>query len=101
MEEFSLDLSRAFPGQDIASTDPQLQQALFEHIRTQVAEMLDTQPDLLFSYLYRLDVDEARIKKVLSAQTAEVADGLSKLIIDRQLQRMKTRREYAQKPPRE
>ena len=56
--------------------------------------MLDNQSDLLFSYLYRLDIDELLIKKVLNGETAEIAGGLAQLIIDRQLQRLRTRQEY-------
>ncbi len=63
-----------------------------------VENMLNENPDLLFSYLYRLDVDEAKIKFAMSP-LAEAAPhiGLARLIIDRQLQRMRTRQEYSAK----
>lgn len=63
-----------------------------------VNRMLNDNPDLLFSYLYRLDVDEAKIKFALSplAETAPHI-GLANLIIERQKQRIRTRQEYSEK----
>ena len=64
----------------------------------EVEIMLSQQPDLLFSYLYRLDVDEIKIKNALSPFAEEFPHkGLAKLIIDRQLLRIKTQQEYSQK----
>ena len=60
-----------------------------------VENMLSENPDLLFSYLYRLDVDENKIKIALNPLTPEAPHiGLARLIIDRQLQRIKTQQEY-------
>lgn len=60
-----------------------------------VYEMLDNQQDLLFSYLYRLDVDENQIKMALHhANTSFPHTALAKLILDRQIQRLKTRKQY-------
>lgn len=61
-----------------------------------VDQMLSDNPDLLFSYLYRLDVDEGKIKNAMSPLNPEAPHtGLARLIIERQLQRIRTRREYA------
>lgn len=64
----------------------------------EVENMLAGNPDLLFSYLYRLDVDEDKIKKAISPFTEELPSiGLARLIIDRQLLRIKTQQEYSRK----
>lgn len=72
---------------------------LLEVIRARVAHMLDTEPELLMSYLYRLDVLEKDLKKVLdkSSKVAPV-DGLSQLILDRQILRQATKEKYKQGP---
>lgn len=65
---------------------------------SEVEIMLSQNPDLLFSYLYRLDVDEDKIKKAISPYTEEFPSiGLARLIIDRQLLRIKTQQEYSRK----
>lgn len=66
-----------------------------ENIASKVAEMLDENADLLFSYLYRLDVDERLIKHVMAgSQHVPIHIGLAKLILDRQIQRVKTQKMY-------
>ncbi len=69
-----------------------------EAMSIEVETMLSNNPDLLFSYLYRLDVDEHKIKLAMSPFTEEFPNiGLARLIIDRQLLRIKTQQEYSQK----
>ena len=67
-----------------------------ENISNTVDKMLNENPELLFSYLYRLDVDESKIKKALSPLSIEAPHrGLARLILKRQQQRIKTRLEYS------
>jgi len=66
-------------------------------IKQRVQQMLETQPELLMSYLYRLDIDEKRIKGVLSS-AADTVDGLSLLIMERQKQRIASKAKYKQGP---
>ncbi len=73
-------------------------QDAMESMAHEVEIMLSQSPDLLFSYLYRLDVDEERIKKAMSPLSEELPSlGLARLIIDRQLLRIKTQQEYSRK----
>ncbi|MBK6391208.1 MAG: hypothetical protein KA109_14375 [Saprospiraceae bacterium] len=73
---------------------PYLDEAtLIKLVESRVTELLDTQPDLLWSYLYRLDVEEHKIELAL-LQGTSVAHALAILIIDRQKQRVKTKRAY-------
>lgn len=94
MEENNSELQSVVQSLDLINQNLEEKEAIFEYIKMQVAGMLDNQSDLLFSYLYRLDIDELLIKKVLNGETAEIAGGLTQLIIDRQLQRLRTRQEY-------
>lgn len=67
----------------------------FEAISERVAYFLDQDPDLLMSYLYRLDVDEARVRDVMRINDpSRIIRGIAKLIFDRQIERLRTKREY-------
>lgn len=75
------------------------EEQLLEAITTRVLELLERNPELLFSYLYRLDVLEHKIQFALNQQT-EVPphQALAKLIFDRQKLRIETKRKYKQEP---
>ena len=73
---------------------------LFEEIvreLTRRVEILMTRDPRKFTNdLYRLDVSEARIKDLLRTATGvDVYEGLARLILKRELQKAKTRREYS------
>ena len=55
--------------------------------------------DLLMSYLYRLDIAEPDIKKAMALDAILPAnEGLARLILERQIKRMETKRKYRQDP---
>jgi len=58
-----------------------------------VQDLLKHQPELLFSYLYRLDVLEHKIQFALHG-CENVANALAQLIIDRQVERIQTKQQY-------
>lgn len=66
---------------------------LIRVLAKRIAEMLDHEPDLLFSTLYRLDVLESRINAVLHSPV-DPAWGLAKLVLERQKEKLKTRAAY-------
>ena len=75
------------------------EQELLEAIKGRVAQMLETEPELLMSYLYRLDILEVNIKAVLSKNSMiSPVDGLSQLILERQKERQATKLKYKQEP---
>lgn len=59
-----------------------------------IAQMLDKEPELLFSTLYRLDVLEHKINTVLHSSSEAPAHGLARLIVERQLEKIKTRGQW-------
>ena len=72
---------------------------LLAAITQRVTELMDTDIELLMSYLYRLDVLEVDIDFVLNKQkTVPVNEGLAKLIYDRQLLRQQYKEQYKQGP---
>jgi len=58
-----------------------------------ISEMLDTETDLLFSTLYRLDIYESKINAVLYS-SEDTATGLARLVIERQKQKIKSRADH-------
>ncbi|MBP6794313.1 MAG: hypothetical protein KA143_04620 [Saprospiraceae bacterium] len=62
-------------------------------MQVRVLDLLQNQPDLLFSYLYRLDVLEHKIQAALAAGE-NVSKALAELIIDRQVERIRTKKQY-------
>ncbi len=73
--------------------------AMLEMISNRVLTLLETDPDLLMSYLYRLDIDEAKINFALLPGQADAAHvGLGRLILDRQKQRAAAKLKYKVDP---
>ena len=66
-------------------------------IAERVLELLQQDVDLLFSYLYRLDIDERKINHVLNEQMKIPPHrGLAELIFTRQMQRLESKKKYKQ-----
>ena len=68
--------------------------ALLDMFTTRVEEMLKGDIDLLLSSLYRLDVEEHKIQHALRSPVVPAARGIAQLIIDRQKQKLITRKKY-------
>ena len=58
-----------------------------------IQDMLDHELDLLLSTLYRLDVLEYKIQHVLRSN-GDVARGLAQLVLERQMEKKKSRDEH-------
>lgn len=85
-------------GLDIG-TEPMTEQELFEILANEVAYMIEYRIDTLMSLLYRLDVLEPHIQHALSPLAADPPNvGLAKLILERQKQRIITKKKYKQSP---
>ena len=68
---------------------------LLELFSKRVEEMMRTDLGLLLSALYRLDVEEHKIQKALKSPTVPAAEGIAKLIIERQKEKLETRKKYS------
>ncbi len=72
---------------------PDDETVLLAMIERRVAELFEHQPEYLMSLLYRLDVLEEKIVPVMRGQSAEpIPLALARLIMERQKQRVETRR---------
>jgi hypothetical protein len=68
----------------------ELEQQLTDHINL----LINTDFEKLIYYLYRIDVNETKMKQLLQQQGGEnAAQLIARLIIDRQLQKIKSRAE--------
>lgn len=64
-------------------------------LENRIAKMLEQETDLLMSTLYRLDVDERKILRVLKqTDQGSIPRGLASLVLDRQRERQATRQAY-------
>lgn len=64
-------------------------------LEDRIAHMLEHETDLLLSTLYRLDIDEEKIKHVLdSNRQFSIAGGLTELVLERQRRRQATKQSY-------
>ena len=69
----------------------ELEQQLTDHIN----HLINTDFEKLIYYLYRIDVNESKMKQLLQQQGGEnAAQLIARLIIDRQLQKIKSRAEH-------
>ena len=77
------------------STDDSQYDQLLEIISGRVTELLGEDPGLLFSYMYRLDIDEQKLKHVVQHYNGQAQiTALSELILKRQLLRIELRKKY-------
>ena len=69
----------------------ELEQQLTDHIN----HLINTDFEKLIYYLYRIDVNESKMKQLLQQQGGEnAAQLIARLIIDRQLHKIKSRAEH-------
>lgn len=69
---------------------------ILEKLVPAVNHLLDTNMNSLMNILYRMDVSEQKVKKVLATSEPEkVGEFVSRLILDRQLEKIETRKKYS------
>lgn len=75
------------------------EEQILNAIKGRVGELMDKNPELLMSYLYRLDVLEKDLNKVLkNPSPISLVDSISMLIWERQKKRLETKKKYKQDP---
>jgi hypothetical protein len=79
-------------GQEDVLDDP----AVLDLFAERVEAMMRDQLDLLLSTLYRLDVEEHKIQHALHFANEPPARAIARLILERQKERLRTRRAYGQ-----
>jgi len=77
----------------------QSEEETFNYLADHIAWLLETNKDFLLSLLYRLDVLEPKINWALSPGNPVAPHiALAHLILERQMERLKTRSKYASRP---
>jgi len=72
---------------------------IIQAITLRVRQMLDKSPELLFSYMYRLDVEESAINHALKNNKLYATDeALARLIWQRQKKRLEFKKQFPVKP---
>lgn len=70
-----------------------------ELISQRILELLDSDPGLLFSYFYRLDIAESKIQQILSSKKrVDIITELANLVLERQIQRLEYKSGNPQPP---
>lgn len=60
-----------------------------------ISHLLDHDFERLLQIMYRIDIDENRFKEVLqSEESKEIAAKLARMVLDRELEKVRTRAEY-------
>jgi len=76
------------------------EEELLRLLSEQIAYLIDHKVEVLFSLMYRLDVDENRVNAALAPFAPEPANvGLAKLVLERQKQRVYTKQYYKPEKP--
>ena len=71
---------------------------LHSHLSSYINQLIKNDFDKLISYLYRIDVNEQKLKTLLQQSPQEDAGNLiATLIIERQEQKIKTREQFSQR----
>ena len=85
---------------ELDKTDqPGTDEELLAVLSARIERMLETQPEYLMSLLYRLDVLEKKIVPVMHPGAPEPPHiGLARLVLERQKQRMETKRSVQSRP---
>jgi hypothetical protein len=71
---------------------------LIEEVADKVQYYMENNMELFFNHLYRLDVDEKKVRKVIMnpPESESVYVILAKLIIEREIKRMETKKQFSQ-----
>ena len=78
---------------DIPETEISTAEDFQEILAKLVRHLLDNDFERLLNGLYRIDVSEEKVKTAM-ASDGDLADKISLLIIEREMQKVETRREY-------
>ena len=84
---------------DLALGEDANEADLLKMLTLRVTEMMEGDVDLLMSYLYRLDIDAEKINAVLSLESVlPPIEGLARLILERQKERVATKKRISVEP---
>ena len=84
---------------DAPEEDPLSEVDFLKMLAKRIGWMIEHDIELLFSTLYRMDVSEEAVAQAMHPNAPELANvGLARLVLQRQKQRVETKRSYRQPP---
>jgi hypothetical protein len=81
---------------DLPIPDSLSEEAILQLLADRVVTYLEKGPDAFYRLMYRIDVSEKKLNAVLGDE--HVADKIARLIYDRQLQKIQSRKQYKSPP---
>ena len=96
IEECSIALSKNLnlPEDSLKASD---YDALVLHVTRVVSDLMDQNFEKLLMILYRIDIEESKIKQILSLQQPGlIARTIAETIIKREFEKIESRRKYSQ-----
>ena len=98
IEEFDEIKSLISKNYNVESIDELSKNKLIEEVAKRVEFFMENNMELFFNHLYRMDVNEQKVHDILYHSDTEdsVYISLAKLIVDRQYQRLVTKRKFIQ-----
>ena len=97
IDKLDKDFSLEKTDTDLVATEPNDIQAVKQILVERIIEMMDRNYERFMTTLYRIDLDEAKVNFIISnAKIPEIPELLADMIIERQLQRIRTQIMYKQ-----
>ena len=94
-EELAVMIAQDFRLEDTGVTGAKNEEALMGRLREIISHLLDRDMERLLHILYRIDVPEPAVRRILSiSMPGSIADELSRAIIERMKQKLYYRRKY-------
>lgn len=83
---------------DLQRNEFDFKEELIKKVAEKVEFHMENNMELFFNHLYRMDINELKVEKILYDPESEdsVYESLAKLIVERQFQRLETKRKYKQ-----
>lgn len=92
-------ITRDFELEEVPEEETITEEELLRLLSNRVAWMIEHDIELLFSTLYRMDVQEPLVERALHPNAPEPANiGIARLILERQKQRAYTKKHFKQPP---
>lgn len=79
--------------------NPEMYEALKKKLVEKISGLISTNMEKLYSLLYRIDVDEEKVKEEISKRSPDEApEVIAVMIIEREIEKAITRKKYGNKP---
>jgi hypothetical protein len=81
---------------EFSGAEEKAYQELFEQVKPIIVNLLQKNPEKLSSLLYSIDLNERKVRKILTGGSYNPEDELTDLVLERELQKVVIRKYFAQ-----